>query len=100
LHLELLRNADEISAPRAKLRREHADAFAVADFIDFIEDIHDVEADRRGPREEVVELVRDSEIDLRIGRHARAVWNVVRIRAQSASVNHVDAESRAVPKIR
>src|SRR5690242_12833721 len=41
---ELLRDADEITAPRPELRREHADAGAIADFIDLVEDVDDIEA--------------------------------------------------------
>ena len=45
--LDRLRQAEEEAAPGAELRRAHADAGAVADFIDFVKGIDDVEARRQ-----------------------------------------------------
>ena len=40
---ELLRYAHVVSAPRTELRGEHADAGSVADFINRVENVDDVE---------------------------------------------------------
>ncbi len=71
---QLLRQPHKEPAPRAELRREHADAGAVADFVDAVEYVHDVEAHGerlgRGRRDEVV---RHAHIDLGVERQRAGV---------------------------
>ena len=43
---DFLRQAYKIAAARAELRSEHADAAAVADLVDLVEEIDDVETHR------------------------------------------------------
>src|ERR1700730_15419481 len=53
---QLLRNADKEAAARAELRREHADARAIPDLVDLVEQVHDIEPHRRrlGPSREKI----------------------------------------------
>ena len=95
---QLLRNADIIAAARAVLRREHADAGAVAQLVDLVEQVDDVEA--HGQRLVVrrpSEIVRNAGIDHRIGRGVQRIGHeaVGQIAgAQPAAVDHVGAEQR------
>src|ERR1700682_1463305 len=94
---KLLRNADEEAAARPELRREHADAGAIPDLVDLVEQVHDVEPHgRRLVRRDDVEIVRQPDIDLGIGRH------MIGIReggAKPASVDPRGAEPGAVAEI-
>src|SRR4249919_3368206 len=69
------RQPEEQAAPRPELRRTDADARAVADLIDLVEDIHDVEArsERAGTRKP--EYMGDSGVDLGVVGQMFAVGN-------------------------
>ena len=78
-----------------ELRREHTDAAAVADQIDAVEQVDDVEPQRRrlgiaGQQE----LARDTDIELALRRHRADIGIAV---AQARAVDHVGGEPRAAP---
>src|SRR5947209_12519621 len=91
-----LRHAAEKAAARAELRGEDADAGAVAQLIDVIEHVDDVEAQRQRLHAGYWHFLREPEINLRVRRH---VLGVGEARAQSAAIDHINAEPCAVPLI-
>src|SRR4029077_9202821 len=93
----LLCNAEKESAPGPELGCEHADARAVPDFVDRVEEVHDVEAEGRGlVWSDDVEVVRNTDIELRVGRH---VIGIGKAGPQSAAVNHRGTELRPFPEV-
>src|ERR1700760_2329197 len=99
---QLLRDAEIEAAARSELRRKHADAGAVADLVDGVEQIDDVESQggRLGGRYPI-EVVRRAEIALGVGRHGAAVRNAIgAIGAQAAAIDRIDRELGAIPQIR
>src|SRR5262249_14732628 len=94
---KLLRKAKVESAPGPELRREHADAGAVAEFMDAVEDIDHIEPYRRRLALAVpFEFMGDAGIDL--GEKRKWV-GVGKAASQAAAVDHSGAEASAVPKI-
>ena len=69
LGLECLLYTDEISASRTILRRKHADAAAVADFVDVVEQVDDIKPYRHGLVSGHGELMRHPDVCLAIRRH-------------------------------
>src|SRR5665213_1202996 len=69
-HSQLLRNAEKESAARSVLRREYADAGAIPDLVDGVEQVDDVEAQRGrfGGRDDI-EVVRHAEVNMGVGGH-------------------------------
>src|SRR5262249_23605921 len=65
---DFLFDADEVAAPRTVLRRKYADATAVSDLIDRVENIHHVEAHSHRLMIRHIEIARHSDIELRIRR--------------------------------
>src|SRR5207302_3396485 len=65
---DFLFDAEEKAAARTVLRREYADAAAVSDLIDRIENVHDVEAHGHRLIIRHIEIARQANIELRIGR--------------------------------
>src|SRR5579862_3475727 len=78
---EVLRQAHEEAAPGAELRREYADARAVADLVDVVECVDHVEADLDRPARRIVEPMAYREVDLRIAGKLRPVGNLRQHRA-------------------
>src|ERR1700728_4399970 len=71
---QFLRKSDKITAARAELRGEHADAGAVAQFVNLVEQVDDVEAHG----EEFVvrrplEVVRHARVHHGIGRRVQGI---------------------------
>ena len=87
-----LRQPEEEAAPGAELRRAHADAGAVADFIDLVEEIDDVEARRQALPAHQREVLADAEIDRDIVRHMIAIGRRA-VPAQAGAVEQVGADS-------
>ena len=92
-----VRNADKEAAAWAELRREDADARAIPDLVDLVEQVHDIEPQRRRlVRRDNVEIVRQPDIDLGVR------WQVIDIGkagAKSAAVDHRRGKARAHPEI-
>jgi len=75
--LEGFRQPREESAPRAELRRSHTDAGAVANFVDLVERVDDIDTRGQcGPRC-LGERRGSNQIDLGVVRQMRAVRNGV-----------------------
>src|ERR1700685_56780 len=91
---KLLGDADVVTAARAVLRREHADAGAASDLIDGVEQVHDVEAHRHRFAVGLCEFVGDAGVELHIRRFAADVGVA---RAQAGARDHVGAEPWAAP---
>jgi hypothetical protein len=94
-NLELLRDAQEVAAARAELRREHADAGAASDLIDSIEQVDDVET--HGHRLGIVrqeKFAPNADIELRIRRHRRDIGITA---AQTAPVDHISGKFSSAP---
>src|SRR5262245_56399191 len=80
---------------RSKLRSEHADASAVADFMDAIEDIDHVKSHRRRPHLAVpFDVMVDASVDLGEERKLAGVGKTI---SQAAAVDHIGAETCAIP---
>src|ERR1700684_2583467 len=94
---DFLRQAYKITAARAELRSEHTDAAAVADLVDLVEEIDDVEAhgERLGARRGE-NIVCDPEIDGRIGFIERGVGKPGR---QAAAVFEAGRKHRLIPLV-
>src|SRR6476620_10727481 len=97
LRLELLRHAHEVPTTRTELRRKHADATAVADFVDVIEQVDDIKPYRNRLVSGHGDLSRHPDIDLTIRRH---VVEIAVTGPEPAAVDHVSTETRPVPEIR
>src|SRR5580704_8899434 len=85
----LFRNTEEVAAPRAVLRREYADAAAVSDLVDGVEQVDDVEAYRQRLAVRHGEFVRYAGIELRIGRFGADIGVAG---TQPRAVDHVGRE--------
>ena len=86
----------KVAAARAVLRREHADAAAVPDEVDRVEEIDDVEA--HGHRLRIIgkqKLAGDADIELGVGRHGADIGVAV---AQPAAGDHVAGNSDSAPR--
>ena len=84
---KLLGQPDIEPAPRPVLRREHADAAAVAELVDRVEGVDDVEAHAQRFRVAAeFELLNQPEVDLRVRRH---VVQVGEAGALAAGVHHI-----------
>src|SRR5271156_339775 len=70
-----LRHAEEETTPRAELRRPHAHTGAVADFVDLVEHVDDVEPRRERARVGRVKAVRNPCFQLGVLRQMPAVRN-------------------------
>src|ERR1700733_7507334 len=92
---DFLRQAYKITPARAELRSEHADAAAVADLVNLVEEIDDVEAhrERLGARRSE-NTVCDPEIDGRTGFIDRGVGKAGR---QAAAVFEASRKHRLIP---
>jgi len=66
-----------IGAAGSVLRSKHTDSGAVADFMDAVEDVDDIEPDRGRLKVMPFELVRDAGIDLRTERKMAGIGEVV-----------------------
>jgi transposase-like protein len=91
---ELLRESHVEGAAWSVLRSKHVDAGSVADFVDGVEDVDDVEPN--GSRLKVIpfELVGDAGVDLGIKREVAGISEVV---SQTAAVDQVSAKTRPIP---
>src|SRR3984885_5582 len=72
-----LRHAEEETTPRAELRRAYAHAGAVADFVDLVEHVDDVEPRRERAGVGQVKDVRNACVHLGVVRQGLAVRNIV-----------------------
>src|SRR5580698_215556 len=93
---DLFRNAEEETAPRTILRREHADAGSVPELVDGVEQVDDVETNRH--RQRIVrqqEFALDADIDLGIRRHRADIGVTV---AQAAAIDDVGAQRGPAPR--
>ena len=63
---KFLRQSGEKASPRPVLRREHADAGSAPELVERVEDVHHVEAQRERLHVPALELVGNSDIELRI----------------------------------
>ena len=61
-----VRQSSEKTSPRPVLRREHADAGSAPELVERVEDVHHVEAQRERLHVPALELVGNSDIELRI----------------------------------
>src|SRR4029077_8831041 len=86
--------AEKETAARTVLRGEHADATAVSDLIDRIENVHDVEAHGHRLMIRHIEIARQADIELGV-RRQRIDIGVAG--AQSRTIDHVGREGRPVP---
>src|SRR5271156_5965622 len=92
--LEFLADSEKIASARAELRREHADAGAASDLVDCVEQIDDIEANRQRLAVGRGECVRDTGIELRIGRQVVDIGIAL---AEARAVYHVGGEFCAAP---
>src|SRR6516165_3585338 len=89
--LEALGQADEEGATRAKLRGPYAHPGAVADQIDLVQQIDDVEAHFDPPKWAGCERLDDAEVDLLISGQASPVGSSARVGGpETASSGQVD----------
>jgi hypothetical protein len=97
---ELLAYSDKESPARSILRREDADARAVSDLINIVEEVDDVETHRQRPQPPLrlghCELMRQTEIDLRIGRDGPGIGEAI---AQATAINQVGTDPGPFPKV-
>src|SRR5262245_21357923 len=94
---KLLREAEVEGTAWPKLRREHADASAVSDFMDAVEDINHVKPHRRGLSLAVpFDFMRDAGVDL---GEERKLAGVGKAASQAAAIDHIGAETGAVPEV-
>src|ERR1700720_3281196 len=96
---ELLRYPHVVCAPRSVLRRKHADAVTVANLVDVIAHVNNVEPDRiRQSVPAIGKLMRQAGIELPIGWQVVAVGaaNPIRCRPQAAAVDKGCARGGAV----
>src|ERR1035437_8957672 len=64
---QFLRNSGEKTAAHSELRCEHADARAIPELVDGVEDVHDIEANRNRLPVGDRDLVRDLNIEIGVG---------------------------------
>src|SRR6516162_8413409 len=94
---ELLRQADKDSTARPELWREHADAAAIAEFVDLIEQVDGVEPDcERLVFRRELEFARNADVHRGVRGH---MIDIGEARAQTAAVKHRRAEQRSVPAV-
>src|SRR5882724_10083403 len=96
--LEPFFQAGEKGAARPELRGTDADAGAVANLVDFVEHVEDVETYVERADGRRIDMLRDAEIDLFVRRQGVPV-RLIAAGAQAAAGNDVDAETRIPPEI-
>src|SRR5258706_2744030 len=96
--LNLLRQSEEESAPSAELWRAHAHAAAVADLIDFVEDVEEIDARRQARPAHQREILTEAQIDRNVLRDMVAI-GCRAITPQTGAVEQIAAYPRTCAEI-
>src|SRR5437660_6131705 len=85
------------SAPLTELGCADTNTAAVAEFIDFIEDVHDIETDVECRLLRDLDSARQADVECLIGV---VLFGIGKTSAQSVSIKSVDGQSPVVPRVR
>ena len=96
ISLKLIRNPTIKPAPRSKLRREHPDPRSVADLVNLVEQVHDVEPRFERPPAGNLERVLDADVHGRVSRQLARVRKAI---AQAAAVKQIGVGLRPLPGV-